>query len=179
MPRPIKSVEEEVKAGRFREDFYYRLNVIRIEVPELKFRRNDIPILMEHFLTQYSNQMGKEKPAMDEDALKIFTEYDWPGNVRELKNVAQRLLFIEGSLTKNSVKQALGTLYAGSAKGLNLFESLFESNPLPLAQFEKMLREKYLVYVRENSSSDTEAAKKLGLAPSNYYRMAKSLGLKY
>ncbi len=174
-----KNIEEEVKAGRFREDFYYRLNVIRIEVPELKFRRNDIPILMEHFLTQYSNQMGREKPAIDEEAMNIFREYDWPGNVRELKNAAQRLLFIEGPLTKNSVKQALGTLYQGNAKNLNLFETLFESNPLPLSQFEKMMREKYLVYVREKSSSDTEAAKKLGLAPSNYYRMAKSLGLKF
>ncbi|MHB1687264.1 MAG: sigma-54-dependent transcriptional regulator [Ignavibacteriaceae bacterium] len=175
-----KNIEEEVKARRFREDLYYRLNVIYVEVPDLKIRKSDIPILLEHFILQYSNKMGKEKPAILPDALEIFTNYPWPGNVRELKNVVQRLLFSdEHEVKAEQAKLSLGAFYNSSSGGLlSGIESIFENNIMPLSQMEKTIREKYLVYVRHHSDSDTDAARKLGLAPSNYYRMAKELGLK-
>ncbi len=175
-----RNIEEEVKAKRFREDLYYRLNVICIEVPELKQRKCDIPILAGHFLQQESNKMGKEKPVIDTEAMDVFQNYSWPGNVRELKNVIQRLLFYDKKLiSRTDAKNALGSLFM--ANGEDKFKALknvFEDNILPLSTMEKLLREKYLIFVRENSESDSDAARKLGLAPSNFYRMAKELGIK-
>ena len=175
-----RNIEEEVKAKRFREDLYYRLNVVSIDVPDLKYRKGDAEILVNHFLGYFANRMGKEKPDIDKEALQLLVNYAWPGNVRELKNVVQRLLFTQESIiSKQHVKRALGTLYKteGEDKFSNL-DSIFEDNILPLSQMERTFRERYLLYVRQNSDSDTEAAKKLGLAPSNYYRMAKELGIK-
>ena len=175
-----KNIEEEVKAKRFREDLYYRLNVIFIEVPELKFRKADIPVLLEYFILQFSNKMGREAPTLKPDALEVFVNYTWPGNVRELKNVVQRLLFSEEiEIRAELAKLSLGAFYNNKSGGpLSGIEAVFEDNILPLSQMERMIREKYLTYVRQHSDSDTDAARKLGLAPSNYYRMAKELGLK-
>ena len=110
----------------------------------------------------------------------FFKNYSWPGNVRELKNVIQRLLFYDKKLIgKADAKNALGSLFM--ANGEDKFKALknvFEDNILPLSTMEKLLREKYLIFVRENSESDSDAARKLGLAPSNFYRMAKELGIK-
>ncbi len=175
-----RNIEEEVKAKRFREDLYYRLNVIYIKVPDLKERKTDIPVLIDHFLTFYSQSMGKEKPSINSQALELLINYSWPGNVRELKNVVQRMLFVDNPvIDEQSTRRALGAFFVEDENQFtDSFESLFKGNELPLSQMEKTVREKYFIYIRKNSSSDTEAAKKLGLAPSNYYRMAKELGLK-
>jgi DNA-binding NtrC family response regulator len=173
-----RNIEEEVKAKRFREDLYYRLNVIYINVPDLKERKTDIPILIEHFLTFYSQNMGKEKPILNSHALETLINYPWQGNVRELKNVVQRMLFIENPvIDEKNVLRALG-VFSNENQFFDEFETFFTNNELPLSQMEKTIREKYFIHIRKNSASDTEAAKKLGLAPSNYYRMAKELGLK-
>lgn len=173
-----RNIEKEVRERRFREDLYYRLNVLSIEVPLLKERTSDIPLLIDYFLTNISIDMGKEKPVIIDEAMKVFMSYEWPGNVRELKNVVQRLLFRSGNtITPNDVRKAIGI--GEMITQVNDFNGLFDSeNPLPLKDFEKIIREKYFKFVRSHSSSDSEAAKKLGLAPPNYYRMAKELGLK-
>jgi len=175
-----RNIEEEVKAKRFREDLYYRLNVIYIHVPELTQRKSDIPLLIEHFVAHYSTRMGKDKPEIEKEALDVFSNYGWPGNVRELKNVVQRLLFADlHSVSAVQAKRALGAVHDGEqTSSADDLEQIFKNHQLPLSNMEKLLREKYFQYVRRNSSSDTEAARKLGLAPSNYYRMAKQLGLK-
>jgi len=82
----------EMAAGTFREDLYYRLNVIEITIPPLRSRREDIPVLLEHFLRRYSHQHGIPAPTIASEALRWITNYDWPGNVRQLKNVAERLI---------------------------------------------------------------------------------------
>ena len=174
-----RNIEEEVKARRFREDLYYRLNVLPINVPDLKFRKTDIPILLDHFMMIMSIDMIREKPKIEDDAMKLFIDYDWPGNVRELKNVVQRLLFNdEKIITLKEAKLAIGkyglTEEKSELNGINFDKE----NILPLRDLEVMVREKYFTFVRENSNSDTDAAKKLGLAPPNYFRMAKELGMK-
>src|SRR6185295_1131966 len=83
-----KVLEDEQKAGRFREDLYYRLNVVSIALPGLRDRRGDIPELIEHFLT--TRQVGPVRYRISPEALAALTEYDWPGNVRELANVLER-----------------------------------------------------------------------------------------
>lgn len=175
-----RNIEEEVRAKRFREDLFYRLNVIPIELLPLNKRKEDIPTLINYFIDLFSIDMDKEKPVVSDEAFEILNNYLWPGNVRELKNVVQRFFFCEENfISGNQVKKFLWSL--DDEKELikeNFFESILNNKILPLNEMEKVLREKYFKYVRENSSSDTDAARKLGLAPSNYFRMAKELGLK-
>ncbi len=90
-----KDLEKMVKSGNFREDLYFRLNVINIILPPLRKKKEDIPILIDHFLTKYSKESKIQKPQFTENAIKALTEYMWPGNVRELENVIQRLLVMK------------------------------------------------------------------------------------
>lgn len=90
-----KNLEELVKKGIFREDLYFRLNVINIEISPLRERKEDIPLLLEYFSTKYSKELGKQKPTFTENAIKSLSEYFWPGNVRELENVVQRLIIVK------------------------------------------------------------------------------------
>lgn len=175
-----RNVEEEVKEKRFREDLYYRLNVLPLLVPDLRKRVSDIPLLIDYFLYNISIDMGKEKPEIPEETMRVFLNYEWPGNVRELKNVVQRILFsAEAKITIQRAKRALGVPESSDAGDDFGFGDLFNpDNILPLKDMEKIIRERYFKFVRLNSDSDTDTAKKLGLAPPNYYRMAKELGLK-
>lgn len=176
-----RNIEEEVKAKRFREDLYYRLNVVPIEVPTLKERQEDISILIEYYMSQLSIDMGKEKPMIDVGAWEVILGYEWQGNIRELINVVQRFLFIDDRIiTPQIAKRTLGIIdnEQSDSKRFEGIKFSCDDEIMPLKQMEKTIREKYFLFVRRNSSSDTEAAKKLGLAPPNYYRMAKELGLK-
>ena len=175
-----RNIEEEVREKRFREDLYYRLNVLPIHVPDLKKRVTDIPLLIDYFLSNISIDMGKDKPEIPGETISVFMNYEWPGNVRELKNVVQRILFSsEARITSMLAKRALGIQESLSPSNEFGFGDIFNTeNIVPLKDMEKVLRERYFKFVRLNSDSDTDAAKKLGLAPPNYYRMAKELGLK-
>jgi len=175
-----RNIEEEVKAKRFREDLYYRLNVLPIYVPELKNRKEDIPLLTDYFLSMFSIDMGKDKPLIPQETIEVMINYDWQGNVRELKNVIQRFLFTDQSvITAAIAKRAIGIIDPISGIDSSDEYKFFTPNKImPLKEMEKILREKYFKFVRENTSSDSEAAKQLGLAPPNYYRMCKELGLK-
>ncbi|MCX7798107.1 MAG: sigma-54 dependent transcriptional regulator [Melioribacter sp.] len=176
-----KNLEEEVKQKRFREDLYYRLNVINIFIPPLRERREDIIYLVDYYMNQFALEMGREVPIISQDAMKLLVDYDWPGNVRELKNLVQRLLFFDNKIiTPKLIETALGKKiyeledYFGN-EGVS-FKT--PNGPLPLKQMEKIFREKYFKYVRSKVNSDQEAATILGLAPPNYHRMCKELGLK-
>src|SRR5205807_591387 len=79
-----------VATGRFREDLYYRINVIPIVLPPLRDRREDIPLIAEHFLQKYSEQMGKSITGISHDAMEVLLAHDWPGNIRELENALER-----------------------------------------------------------------------------------------
>lgn len=97
-----KNLEEEVAAGRFRMDLYYRLHVFPILVPSLKKRKEDIPELADHFINIYSERMNRKVPTLSENALQQITNYDWPGNIRELEHLIQRtLLLTEGNTIKS------------------------------------------------------------------------------
>jgi two-component system response regulator PilR (NtrC family) len=88
-----------ISEGRFREDLFYRINVIPISLPPLRERREDIPLLAEHFLGKYNEQMGKEIAAISHQALELLRQYDWPGNIRELENVMERAVALEPTPT--------------------------------------------------------------------------------
>lgn len=175
-----KNIEEEVREKHFREDLYYRLNVVSLWLQPIKNRREDIPLLIDHFMQKFSKEMGRETPAISEAGMQILVNHAWPGNVRELQNVLQRLLFTgERKLAERQVQNALGLQYQPAPPhGEPPMDIWDPANILPLRSVEKTFREKYFKFVRDNSGSDAEAARLLGLAPPNYHRMCKELGLK-
>ncbi len=173
-----RNLEEEVKAKRFREDLYYRLNVISIHVPPLSSRKEDIFILFNHFAEKFSTKMNRRLPVLSDAALKLLMDYPWPGNVRELENISQRLLFIPDSkIDETHIKMVPGMNIGDSQKTSvsNLWDA---DNIQPWRKIEESLQREYLIFVRENTSSDAKASRKLGLAPPNYHRMCKKLGIK-
>lgn len=175
-----KNLELEVESKRFREDLFYRLNVLPIYVPALKEHRDDIPLYLDHFLNKFCNDQNKNVPSVELEALQRMQAYDWPGNIRQLKNFVLRLLFDDSlSITTAQVEAALGKQPTIQVRG-EVFSLNFGNGQavLPWRQMERSVREQYFSYVRERSTSDSEAAKKLGLAPSNFHRMCKELGLK-
>ncbi len=173
-----KNLQEEVKARRFREDLYYRLNVVPIYVPPLCDRQEDIAALIDYYVRDISADMGKLKPIVAEDALTVLRHYSWPGNVRELKNVVQRILFSgERNVNAEGARAAIGFVEQGiPLLRDNMIE--FSEDITPWKDMEHAMRGKYFLWVRNRSVSDSDAAKKLGLAPPNYHRMCKELGLK-
>lgn len=90
-----RDLEGAVREGRFREDLYYRLKVIPIVLPPLRARRDDIPLLLQHFMDKYNLEFRKNFLRIDEDALQLLMAYSWPGNVRELRNLVERILILE------------------------------------------------------------------------------------
>jgi two-component system, NtrC family, nitrogen regulation response regulator NtrX len=92
-----KDLKKEISEGRFREDLYHRLAVILIQVPSLNNRRNDIPLLVNHFAEKIANEHGTAKKVFSDKAIKLLQDYDWTGNIRELRNVVERLIILGGS----------------------------------------------------------------------------------
>jgi len=94
-----RDLELEIREGRFREDLFYRLNVVRLEVPPLRERRQDVPLLVDHFLSRFRGILGKNIRGISDEALDLLVHYRWPGNVRELENVIERAV----ALSRGSV----------------------------------------------------------------------------
>jgi two-component system response regulator PilR (NtrC family) len=116
-----------VAEGRFREDLFYRINVIGIHLPPLRDRREDIPLVAEHFLVKYSEQMGKSVSAISHDALELMQKYDWPGNIRELENTIERAVALEATPT------VLPDSLPPAVRGDSLRPSLAASPPVDAA----------------------------------------------
>lgn len=174
-----KNLANEVNNNRFREDLYYRLNVVPLDIVPLKDRGEDIILLFDYFLDYFSNDMEIPKPTYDEKVKEILLNYKWPGNVRELRNVVQRLILnCSGTITAKDISSPLILGNQIIAKEETNFEDIYNGQVLPLKEVERQFRIKYFKYVRSISSSDSAAAERLGLAPSNFYRMCKELGLK-
>jgi transcriptional regulator with PAS, ATPase and Fis domain len=174
-----KVLSNEVNNGKFREDLYYRLNVVPLDIVPLRQRGEDILILFNHFLEYFSRDMGFNPPEIEEKAKEILLNYKWPGNVRELRNVVQRLVLNSNSLiTAKDISNPMILRNHLIMKDETNFDESYIGQVLPLKEMEKVFREKYFKYVRSISSSDSSAAEKLGLAPSNFYRMCKELGIK-
>lgn len=174
-----KVLEKSVEDGKFREDLYYRLNVVPVFIPPLEERNDDIPILVNHFLEVFCLDMGKPVLKIDENVMGKLTQYNWPGNVRELKNVVQRMIFnATDKITMETLEQSL----INFSDNKKFSKTVFNFNALNkiknMKNLEKEFKIEYIKYVRNNSSSDAEAADKLGLAPSNFHRLCKDLGIK-
>jgi two-component system, NtrC family, response regulator AtoC len=95
----VRELTREVAEGRFREDLFYRLNVLPVHLPALRARREDIPTLVDHFVAQTNKRLGTSLSGIEPDALKLLLEYAWPGNVRELENTIERAMVLAESST--------------------------------------------------------------------------------
>jgi two-component system response regulator AtoC len=174
-----KNLTNEVNNGRFREDLYYRLNVVPLDLVPLRQRGEDIILLFDYFIQYFSQDLEVEIPHIEDKAKEILLNYKWPGNVRELRNVVQRLILnCHGTINAKDISNPMILRDHGIVKEETDFNDLYQGQVLQLKEMEKIFRKKYFQYVRSISSSDSSAAEKLGLAPSNYYRMCKELGIK-
>ncbi len=165
-----KKLEEEVASGKFREDLYYRLNVIKVVLPPLRERRMDISPLAIHFINKYSDEMGKDIRGLSPKALEVLENYHYPGNVRELENIIARCVALEGS---NVIRQETLPQLVSGRDYLDLDTSFTSSASLDtlLGDVEKKMIEKAL---RTTGGNKTEAAKLLGITlRSLRYRLAK------
>ena len=155
-----KPLEEEQKAGRFREDLYYRLNVVTIALPALRERRSDIPELIEHFLT--TRQLGPMRSRVDPEALEALVRYDWPGNVRELANVLERaqILAEDHLITSDDLPENLVEAPPAAAS--------VDSDPHHLRAIERRHVQQIL---QQEKGNKVQAARVLGISRRALYRL--------
>lgn len=164
-----QQLDKLVRLGKFREDLYYRLNVVPINVPTLKERKEDIALLAHAFLAKLNAKYGKEK-SFDRDAVHTLEEYSWPGNVRELQNVIERLIVIDDDscITSEHIAKILGVVKTAKSPGDN-FCSLKEA----VDNFEREIIGNTL----KSCGSTYKAAKILGVTQPTVFRKAKALGI--
>ncbi len=159
-----KNLEEEISRGTFRRDFFYRINVIQIHLPPLRKRKEDIPLLADHFLLKFRQETCKNVDRISSQALSILQNYDWPGNVRELQNAIERAVVLSKSRTIEAGVFAF--LSPGSSPDISCGRSL--------KQIEK---DHIKTVLAECGGNISRAARILGLHRSTLYRKLKTLGL--
>jgi len=168
-----KNLEALIKEDRFREDLYFRLNVIPIHVPPLRERRDDIACFVEHFMKQYCVNSGLTTRIFTPDALEVLRSYSWPGNVRELKNIVERLVIMTPNKTvsRRDVSQTLKAGDIGDRDGAGeLLES--ESWREAKAEFERA----YLVKkLHEHGGNISRTAEAIGVERTHLHRRIKAL----
>jgi len=165
-----RELETEAREGKFRQDLYFRLNVVKIHLPALRERREDLPLLTRFFLDEVCRQNGFEPREIDPSLLEAFSHYDWPGNVRELKNTLESLVILSGKHTL-SAEDLPEKFFQESTVG-NDSDS---SSELNLTNLSKQTIMKALEACRGNR---TEAAKQLGISRRTLHRRLNEFGLR-
>jgi two-component system, NtrC family, nitrogen regulation response regulator NtrX len=165
-----KNLEQEIGRGAFRQDLFYRLNVIPFFVPPLRDRKEDIPVLARYFLAEFSSEYGKKTRELTEGAMEILLRYPWPGNVRELRNLVERLVIVcpQARIEPHHLPP-------------ELFRGVAESPQQPYSTLHEARsayeREFILRKLQEHRWNMTQTASALGLERSHLYRKMKSLGI--
>jgi two-component system nitrogen regulation response regulator NtrX len=165
-----KNLEEEIDRGNFREDLFYRLNVIPFSVPPLRDRVEDIPLLAEHFLREFTTAYGRKPKELTPEAYRLLGEYHWPGNVRELKNLIERIVIMNPQVRIDARHVPLSAARRPADRPPDRAGSLQEVR-------EAAEREYILKKLEETSGNVTRTAELLGLERSNLYRKMKTLGI--
>jgi two-component system, NtrC family, nitrogen regulation response regulator NtrX len=166
-----KDLEDEISSGNFREDLFYRLNVIPFFVPPLRERKEDIPLLARYFLKELSQTYSRRPKEISDDALDTLARYTWPGNVRELRNLIERIVIMNPAIGRIERKHLPTLVYRdGGRRSLGEFSSLHEAR----ASYE---RDYILKKLDENLGSVSRTAEVLGLERSHMYRKMKALGI--
>ena len=157
---------KEIEAGRFREDLYYRMNVVGIRLPALRERKEDIPLLVEHFLKKYNAEMGKQCAGVSDDVMRLLMSYEWRGNIREMQNVIERaVIFAEGDIIEAS---DIGFLGAEAIA----FSKTSENLQGAVKAYEK---QQICRVLNKHDWNKVETAKSLGIGLSSLYRKIDEL----
>ncbi|NOY81974.1 MAG: sigma-54-dependent Fis family transcriptional regulator [Kiritimatiellaeota bacterium] len=176
-----RDLKELVDAGHFREDLYYRLNVVHIRVPPLREHKEDIPLLLDHYLRVFVEENGKPLNGFTREALKVLTAYSWPGNVRELRNTVERMVVMARgtSLTLNDVPAELRQAVADSIEAgeENANGESFDPAPAPTLDITENERALIVRALRECNGNKSEAARKLGISRRTLHRRIHQYGL--
>ncbi|MDF1790691.1 MAG: sigma-54 dependent transcriptional regulator [Thalassobaculaceae bacterium] len=174
-----RDLQQEMGAGRFREDLFYRLNVVPIRVPPLRERREDVPLLARYFVTQSSEASGMAARPLSEDAVAALQAYDWPGNVRQLRNVVDWMLIMAGGGARDAIRADQLPPEIGSATPAALrWEKGSEIMGLSLREARETFEREYLLaQVNRFGGNISRTASFVGMERSALHRKLKSLGL--
>ena len=165
-----KNLQNEVETGKFREDLFYRLNVVELNLPSLKERPEDIPILADHFVNKYRKEIGKNVKGIDSSAMRALLHYEWRGEVRELENIIERsVIFAKNEfITVEDLPQSMHLLK----------DVLIPEKPGSLDDFIKKVERGFILKSLETNNFDKDkVAKQLNLGLSTLYRKIKDYGL--
>jgi len=165
-----KLLEQEIERGNFREDLFYRLNVIPFHVPPLRDRVEDIPLLADYFLREFTQAYGRKPKELTPSAYEQLAEYHWPGNVRELRNLIERIVILNPQVRVDARHIPLQMVKRPAGERPERFGSLQEVR-------EAVEREYILKKLEETNGNVTRTAELLGLERSNLYRKMKTLGI--
>ena len=174
-----RNIETDIAAGKFREDLYHRLSVVPIRVPGLAERREDIPELVEYFMTQISQTTGLPKRNVGADALAVLQSHDWPGNVRQLRNNVERLMILAGGdpealITASMLPQDVGSMIPNMPNG-DGGEHLMS---LPLREAREVFEREYLLaQINRFGNNISRTAEFVGMERSALHRKLKALGI--
>ena len=167
-----KDLEEEIGRGNFREDLFYRLNVIPFFVPALRERKEDIPMLARYFLKEFSSAYSRRPRVIAVDAVDVLMRYSWPGNVRELRNVIERIVIMNPAVVRFDRKHLPPLLYRDGSRGTPTGD--FSTLHAARAAYE---RDYILKKLDDNHGNVSRTAEVLGLERSHLYRKMKTLGI--
>jgi DNA-binding NtrC family response regulator len=162
-----KDLAEQVRRGVFREDLYYRVNVVRIELPPLRRRKEDIPLLVQQFIVRFNRLQRKSVPGITAEALSLLMAHDWPGNIRELENAVERAFILcqEGSIGIEHLPQELRTPgMAGVDSDMRSAHDILDAQAIRTA-------------LERNAFNRLATAKELGIHKTTLYRKMKKLGI--
>ena len=162
-----KVLEEQIKKGLFREDLYYRLNVIEVKIPPLRERREDITVLAQHFIEKYSKENNKKVTGITDEALAAFNSYSWPGNIRELRNVVERAVVLSGSCAIGLAELPDKIKTQDSSMGMQTLKDKLDYCE------GKIIKEA----LQANDWRKEETALQLGVDLATLYRKIKKLGI--
>jgi two-component system, NtrC family, nitrogen regulation response regulator NtrX len=170
-----KDIEQEIKAGRFREDLFFRLNVIPVRVPSLRDRVSDLPLLIAYFMDKYKPPKVVAPKKLSAKALQVLAAYAWPGNIRELKNFMERVNIMteEPIISELAVAQYLGAVSLDSGSG-----RLKDFEQMNLTQAKDEFEKEFIMQkLKENKNNVSKTAQALGLYPSNLHSKLKKYGI--
>jgi two-component system, NtrC family, response regulator PilR len=170
-----RDLPAEIREGRFREDLYYRINVACIELPALRERAEDIPLLVDHFVERFAPQMGRAGVELEPEVIELLLKYPWPGNVRELQNVVKRLLAMSRAnrITPEDLPEEI-VLRVADAENGSAGTGFFEQRGRQLGIFEA----EYLTALMKSSGGDaTQAAREARIPRGTLYRLLKKHGI--
>jgi two-component system nitrogen regulation response regulator NtrX len=171
-----KELEKECEAGRFRQDLFFRLNVIPVRVPSLRERPDDVPLLLLHFL----RELGKKHCDFDAGALRLLTDYEWPGNVRELRNLAERIVVLHsGDHVGEAEITGLLSKTSGGEKPEKLADTVAQFRDMPYNEAKEAFEKQYLEYqFAKNDNVISRTAEAIGIYPSNLHAKLRKYHIK-